>query len=177
MPSAFSHAFVAIAIGSSSDRIRLFKILLIGSICAAIPDLDAIGFQMGIPYDSLFGHRGITHSFFFSFFLALLVMKLFFTNEIIKGKKWVGLFLYFFLATASHPILDMFTNGGLGVALFAPFSNHRYFFTFRPVKVAPLSVEGFFTTRGWEVFKSELLWIWVPCIVYMLLVTTFRKRK
>lgn len=87
MPSAFSHAFVAIAIGSSSDRIRLFKILLIGSICAAIPDLDAIGFQMGIPYDSLFGHRGITHSFFFSFFLALLVMKLFFTNEIIKGKN------------------------------------------------------------------------------------------
>ncbi|MBK9026099.1 MAG: metal-dependent hydrolase [Saprospiraceae bacterium] len=72
MPSAFSHAFVAIAIGSSSDRIRIFKILLIGSICAAIPDLDAIGFQMGIPYDSLFGHRGITHSFFFSFFLALL---------------------------------------------------------------------------------------------------------
>jgi hypothetical protein len=32
-----------------------------------------------------------------------------------------------FLATAGHGLLDAMTNGGLGLAFFSPFDNHRYF--------------------------------------------------
>src|SRR5205085_8326895 len=104
---------------------------------------------------SLYGHRGITHSFFFAVLLSLLIMICFYRKQGIN-KGTILLFTYFFLSTAIHPILDAFTDGGLGVAFFAPFENSRYFFPFRPIKVSPISVSGFFTERGWYVFKSEL---------------------
>jgi inner membrane protein len=57
------------------------------------------------------------------------------------------------------------TNGGLGVAFFAPFNNQRYFFPFRPLLVSPIGVDPFFTTRGLKVIFSELVWIWFPSLV------------
>ena len=79
-----------------------------------------------------------------------------------NSSKWSRLYIYFFLSTVLHPLLDDCTDGGLGVALFSPFINERYFFGFRPIEVSPISVSGFFTQRGWEVFKSELYWVWLP---------------
>jgi inner membrane protein len=64
--------------------------------------------------------------------------------------------------TASHGALDALTNGGLGVAFFAPFDATRYFFPWRPVEVSPIGVAAFFSQRGLEVFVSELLWLWLP---------------
>jgi hypothetical protein len=46
--------------------------------------------------------------------------------------RWVR--PYFFVVTASHGALDAMTDGGLGIAFFAPFDNTRYFFPFRPIK-------------------------------------------
>lgn len=51
------------------------------------------------------------------------------------------------------------TNGGLGVAFFAPFSSARYFLPFRPIEASPISITAFFTYRGLEVLESEMLWI------------------
>jgi membrane-bound metal-dependent hydrolase YbcI (DUF457 family) len=59
--------------------------------------------------------------------------------------------------TASHGVLDAMTDGGLGIAFFAPFDNTRYFFPFRPVKVSPIGL-SFFSARGLDVIWSELLW-------------------
>jgi hypothetical protein len=39
---------------------------------------------------------------------------------------------FLFLATASHGILDAFTDGGRGIAFFAPFGTERYFFPHHP---------------------------------------------
>ncbi len=39
-------------------------------ICTEIPDLDAIGFWLGVPYKSFFGHRGFTHSIAFAVLLS-----------------------------------------------------------------------------------------------------------
>lgn len=177
MPSAFSHAFAAYVLGKTTKRENLLKLILVGAICAAIPDLDAIGFYYGIPYDSFLGHRGITHSILFSLLLAFLVVFVFYKREKPFSKKYTALVLYFFLATLSHPLLDMLTNGGLGVALFAPFTNERYFFPFRPIRVAPISVGGFFTSRGWEVFKSEFIWVWIPGLILLLIVQKIKKGK
>jgi inner membrane protein len=78
------------------------------------------------------------------------------------------LWLFLFLATASHGVLDAMTNGGLGVAFFAPFSDARYFFPWRPIVVSPISIRAFFGPRGLQVMWSEIGWIWAPSIVLFL---------
>ncbi len=174
MPSAFSHAASAIALGYSFTTREKVKMIIIGSLCSVLPDADVLSFQFGIPYKSMWGHRGITHSFFFAAALAIFVMLIFYRKTPL-GSLWKMLFLYFFLATSLHPLLDAFTNGGLGVAFFAPFNNERYFFPWRPIKVSPLSASAFFTSRGIQIIKSEFVWIWFPSIIFMIAV--FIKRK
>jgi inner membrane protein len=90
--------------------------------------------------------------------VGVLVSTLFFSRAEVPGWK---LILYFAAVTFSHPLLDMLTNGGLGVALLAPFSNERFFFPWRPVQVSPIGA-GFFSERGVAVILSELVWIWIP---------------
>ena len=58
--------------------------------------------------------------------------------------------------------MDTLTNGGLGVALFAPFSNERYFFPWTPIVVSPFGVGNFLSERGVRVILSELKWVWLP---------------
>jgi inner membrane protein len=177
MPSAFSHAFSAIALGSAFRNKKSFsKMIIIGAVCSVIPDLDVIAFQFGIPYASMWGHRGITHSFFFAFLLSLIVMWAFYKSTTSR-KEWIVLYIYFFSATALHPLLDALTNGGLGVALFSPFNNERYFFSYRPISVSPVSISGFFTERGWRILKSEFFWIWIPSIAFLLVNLFIRKSR
>jgi inner membrane protein len=75
---------------------------------------------------------------------------------------WWVLIAHFFLVTASHGMLDAITNGGLGVAFFAPFDNSRHFFSWRPVLVSPIGIVPFFSRYGLDVLISELVWIWLP---------------
>jgi inner membrane protein len=137
----------------------------LAAICSILPDADTLGFWLGVPYDSTFGHRGFTHSFLFAAIIGLLVVELFFSDAPRFSREWWTLALFFFLATASHTLLDMTTNGGLGVALFSPFSNERYFLPWRPVKVSPIGVASFFSARGIAVIVSEMLWIWLLATV------------
>jgi inner membrane protein len=168
MASAFSHAIAAVAIGKASFIKRVdWKFWLLGMFCAVIPDADAIGYKLGVPYESMFGHRGFTHSFLFALLLAIAVVFVFYKNEKPFTKRWITFIGFFFLATASHPILDAMTTGGLGVAFFSPFDTTRYFFPFRPVKVSPIAVSQFFSEWGWQVIKSELVWVWAPSFVVM----------
>ncbi len=166
MASAFAHAIASVAIGKVSFIERVdWKFWLLGVFCAVVPDADAIGFKLGVPYESLWGHRGITHSFFFAALLALVVTYFFYGQEKTGSKGWLALWAFFFCATASHPVLDAMTTGGLGVAFFAPFHNERYFFPFRPIKVSPISVSKFFTARAWVILSSEFIWVWIPSLL------------
>jgi inner membrane protein len=72
----------------------------------------------------------------------------------------LGLFL--FLATGSHGVLDAMTDGGLGVAFLAPFSSERWFLPWRPIRVSPIGIAAFFSTRGRAVLESELWVVWLP---------------
>ena len=87
------------------------------------------------------------------------------------------MWIYFFLATASHGFLDSMTDGGLGVAFFAPFDNRRYFLSWTPIRVSPIGIGRFFTSRGYAVLQSELLWIWVPSGVLIGSALFLRRRK
>jgi inner membrane protein len=172
MPSAFSHAIVAIAIGRVFEPKQTpWWYWALGAGLSAAPDLDVIGFHYGIHYGDVMGHRGFTHSLFFAALLAGLVTMAFIGQSRISCWR---LFFYFFLATASHGILDAMTNGGLGVAFFSPFSNGRYFFSFRPIKVSPIGVGRFFSAKGLAIIRSEAIWLWIPSAAIFLGLTLVR---
>ena len=88
-----------------------------------IPDLDVVGFRFGIHYGDFLGHRGFTHSLAFAIFLAGSVLIFAFSRGVSDLSR-PALWVYLFLATASHGFLDAMTDGGLGVALFAPSTTH-----------------------------------------------------
>ncbi len=167
MASAFSHAIVALAMGKAFQNKELsWRELFLGALCSVAPDLDVIGFHFGIQYGDVWGHRGLTHSVVFAALLAGSLVALWY-----QGKPAVaitGLFLYFFLCTASHGVLDAMTNGGLGVAFFSPFNTTRYFFPVRPVVVSPIGVSEFFSAYGVRILASEAIWIWLPSGVALL---------
>jgi inner membrane protein len=175
VPSAITHAVAAAAIGSIMVPGRRGLIAL-GAICSAVPDADVVGFRFGISYGDLLGHRGLTHSIAFAALLAAAV-------------TWVGisrrgqpvatdrLYFFLFLATVSHGLLDALTNGGLGVAFFAPFSADRFFFPWRPIVVSPISIRRFFSGGGLAVIASELFVVWIPATAIWLAGRAVRHRR
>ena len=137
---------------------------LLSIACSVIPDADAIGFSFGIPYGHFLGHRGLFHSPFFGLLLSLFIVGIFFRATATFSRRWWVYAFYFFMLTASHGILDAFTNGGLGIALLSPFDNTRYFFPWTPIQVSPIGARAFFTNRGLMALRSELIWIWLPLV-------------
>lgn len=138
-----------------------------------LPDADAVGFAFGVRYGSMWGHRGFTHSIVFALLVGLVV-GMFAFGKLPTAKDRLKLVLYFVLITLSHPLLDALTNGGSGVALFAPFSAERYFFPWRPIEVSPIGMR-FFGERGLEVIASEVIWIWLPALLICLTAWIYRK--
>ncbi len=147
-----------------------------------LPDADAIAFVVGIPYGSMLGHRGITHSIAFCALSGLVAGMIAsvkphgqFRSVKPHGQfRGTVLILYFTLVTLSHPLLDAMTNGGRGVALFAPLSDARYFAPWRPIEVSPIGIR-FFSERGLEVLASEIVWVWLPAVLIFVVVRAFRK--
>lgn len=147
---------------------------LLSVFCAVIPDADVIGFSFGIRSRDLFGHRGLSHSLLFALGLGLFVGLVFFKDTQRLTRDWWALVSYFTLVTASHGVLDALTDGGPGVAFFAPFDNTRYFFPWRPIEVSPLRVEAFLGARGRAVLVSEIKWLWLPCGVLFVAILLWR---
>ena len=165
MPTVFSHPAIPLAVrvatGGAVTSRRLLATAAIGSV---VPDLDAIGFLAGVPYGSLWGHRGLTHSLAFAVVLALLALP--FASRLGATRGWT--FALVFLATASHGVLDALTDAGLGVAFFAPFSDRRYFFPWRPLATSPIGLTEVFSPSEWHVFGWELAIVWVPSLLVAL---------
>ncbi|MEQ9502557.1 MAG: metal-dependent hydrolase [Deltaproteobacteria bacterium] len=139
--------------GPSDQRVgRTFLFL---TALSFLPDLDVVAFAFGIPYAHDFGHRGATHSFAFAIIVGCITWA------------WGGrqrLAVAAGLVTASHAVLDAFTDGGLGVALLWPLSSERFFFPWRPLPVAPIG-HHFLSGRGLTVALTEVLLL-SPLIVY-----------
>jgi len=141
------------------------KLWILSYLCSILPDVDIIMFAFGFGYSHMFGHRGITHSLTFAFIVGISVTVVFFRQPSSSSKQFWGLTFFFFLITASHGILDAVTNGGLGIAFFAPFDNTRYFLPYRPIQVSPIGIIPFFSAWGQRVLLSEIIWVGLPCVV------------
>ncbi len=71
MPTMLSHPAVPLAARLGLDRELIARRLLALAIfCSMLPDVDVIGFWLGVPYGSWFRHRGFTHSLTFAALLA-----------------------------------------------------------------------------------------------------------
>lgn len=169
MASIFGHVAVSTAIGLAffPKQVRPLTLVVAG-FCAFAPDLDVLAFRYGIPYTSQWGHRGWTHSLAF----ALVVGGLIGILSKYSLKRWGqnaesittgnNLTAWMVISMATHPLLDMLTNGGRGCALWWPFSADRIFFPFRPIQVSPITASDFFSPWGLEVLASEVIWIGFP---------------
>jgi inner membrane protein len=170
LPTIFTHAAIGLSGGKifslkkQSGKFWFFAFLL-----PILPDADSITFLFNIPYWHDFGHRGFFHSLFFALMVSLLVMLLFFKEDQLLSKSWFARWIFFFIITASHGILDAFTNGGLGIALLAPLDNTRYFFPYRPIPVSPIGINSFLSNWGAGVLLAEIVCMWIPLIIIVYL--------
>jgi inner membrane protein len=140
-----------------------------------LPDADVIGLRLGVPYGGMLGHRGLTHSLIFACVVGLAAAVPFGVG--VRPWERFQIALCIAVATASHGILDAFTDGGRGVAFFAPFDATRYFFPETPIKVAPLAAHTFFSQRGLSVLASEFVWAWCPTLLVTGIVIAVRSLK
>jgi inner membrane protein len=161
-----SHALIPLTLGAILPRqVAPWRLIAAGMLCAMLPDADVIGFKLGIAYTSALGHRGFTHSILFAAVLALGLS--------LAPWRWqarrLHVFLFLFVATASHGVLDAMTTGGEGVEFFWPFDEQRYFLPWQFIRVSPIGLGNFINGRGLEVIYSELQTIWLPCGLLILL--------
>lgn len=177
MASLVTHAFTAVALGKTLTAGKLpprFWVLAVAS--SLLPDADGIGFAVGVQYGDLLGHRGLSHSLAFALAWSFAAMALVNFQDIVRGSRtWWMLVALLFAVTASHGVLDALTNGGLGVAFFAPFDGTRHFFRWRPLIVSPISFDRFFSGWGGAVLWSELKFVWLPLAVLWLLGSVTRR--
>ena len=176
MPSIFSHPAVALGLAPIFQRFGVPRVMLgLGAFCTIVPDFDVIGFAFGINYRDVFGHRGFTHSLLFAAILSGILTQVFLQNR--EDASRPASLTFLFLCTASHGVFDALTNGGLGVAFFAPFDNTRYFFPWRPIQVSPLGVGQFFSRWGALVILTEIIWMWIPALLIAITTVAIQRRK
>jgi inner membrane protein len=173
MPTIFTHAVVPLALGLALGQKKISpRLIAAGMFVAIVPDFDTVAFKLGIAYADQFGHRGASHSLLFALAIGLCGAVI---APWLRTTRWRAL-LWLTFCTASHPLLDALTNGGLGVALLWPWSHERLFAPWRPIAVSPIGA-GFFSLRGLSVLWSELLWVCAPLGLLTLPIAGLRKYR
>lgn len=166
MPTVLTHLAVPIAATVTLGSRRIPPAALAAGLLAAVaPDLDGIVFYLGIAHGGMMGHRGVTHTLLFALLLGLLGAW----HAPRWGMKRAAGYAWITLCTLSHPLLDMMTNGGGGIALLWPLEPARQFLAWRPIEVSPISLQRLLSPRGGVVLRSELLYVWLPLMAAALL--------
>ncbi len=175
--SAPTHALIGAAIGllagtwvaPESPRLRRW-LPAWAALAAVLPDADVI-LHAWVAYSHPFGHRGAFHSIGFYLLFAT-------ASAALAGPRaqraLIGVTT--FSALLSHSLLDMLTNGGLGIALFWPLDGTRRFLPWRPIPVSPIGIARFFGAWGVRVLRVELAFA-LPLFAGALLLRTAIERR
>lgn len=177
MPTIFSHAILSTALGAAYATEPMPKrFWFLAAMCSVLPDFDVLAFNLGIPYRSVWGHRGFTHSLLFAVLAGCVIAWTAFRQEesVTMKRSRTSLAIFFSVATISHLALDSLTNGGLGVAALWPFENARYFAPWRPIRVSPIGAD-FFSAYGMQVLANEIVWIWLPALALVAATKLFQR--
>jgi inner membrane protein len=143
--ASLSHLVVGFAAARVHDGAFRWRTMVALGTFALLPDVDVNAFRFDVPYDAPFGHRGATHSICFALLAGIVAWLL--------TRRWRST-LALFAVVLSHPLLDALTDGGLGVALFWPLTDVRYFAPWTPIPVAPIGM-GMLSARGAYVLLVE----------------------
>lgn len=120
MPLPVAHGLIGASVVAALlplSRSRIAKPLLLGAVLGISPDLD-----YALNWFRISGggwHHGFTHSIPFAFVVGLLTI-------IVAREFKVRSFFVFTAAYASHTLLDYLITESQGVALWWPFTDHRY---------------------------------------------------
>ena len=106
----------------AKDKTKQFSALVIGALAGMAPDLDILIQSTDDPLLFLEFHRQFTHSLIFIPFGALLCALVFYPFAK-KKLSFAQIYLFSFLAYATHGLLDACTS--YGTQLLWPFSNER----------------------------------------------------
>jgi inner membrane protein len=170
MATIYTHAVVGLGLAkvfTGRPMRGLFWVL--AGFLPIIPDFDSFSTAA---YGSFWGHRGFTHSLIFALAIGLCAAGL--TYRLFRTKFWL-LALFFFVITATHPLLDACTNGGFGIPFFWPVSEHR-FGPWGPIQVADIGFEwpNPWTSRS---IRTELWWVWLPTGIMVGATIAYRRYK
>lgn len=148
----------------------------LAAMCSVLPDFDVLAFNLGIPYRSVWGHRGFTHSALFAVLAGCVIAWTAFRQEelVTMKRSRISLAIFFSVAMMSHLALDSLTNGGLGVAALWPVETARYFAPWRPIRVSPIGAD-FFSAYGMMVLVDEIIWIWLPAVTLVAVAKLFHR--
>jgi inner membrane protein len=156
-------------------RLRLSKRLIVtGMAFAMLPDADVItGRAFDIPHTHDFGHRGATHTLLFALLVAATAMLF---AESFRARRG-AVFLFLVLATLSHPVADMLTQGGKGIMILWPLEDARFKFLAHPIQASPVGFKAIETGVLWSVLWSEIRWLLLPAVFVAFMARLARKRR
>jgi len=161
MPSLLGHAVAGLAITTAFHRDRLpRRTWALAAFCAVAPDLDWFVSLLPLHRGHVLNHRGVSHSLFAAVLLATVVFFLAIRRDQRRGDLWLCLTV----SALSHGLLDALTAGGVGVALFMPFSATRWACLWQPGHVAPLPLGRDHTYAFLASLWAEALWIGIPAL-------------
>lgn len=177
MATAFTHAVVGGLLGGAAPRaLPRARLAVTAALLAVLPDLDVVAFSLGIPYAHPLGHRGLSHSLVFAVVAGALGAAAV-LGRAAFSRAGVAATAVLAVATASHGLLDAFTDAGLGVGFFVPFSDARFFFPVRPLATSPIGVEAFFSGPALRILGNEIVWVWLPVLAGAALLLQLRRRR
>lgn len=165
MASPWAHALAGAAVGAFYQGPERRRVVTLAAICAVLPDLDLIGWPLGVPFQAPLGHRGLTHSIPVAALLGIAAAWGFLRMLPMRERMTAAVILI--LATVTHGVLDaMTTYSPTGPAFWAPFSNARYRFLW-----TPLGGGGGFKTA----FDQEALYVCLPAIAVIMGIEWWRR--
>lgn len=168
MPS-IGHIAVGMAAGRTAEpggRLSWrWMLWFVALSCAA--DLDFAFVALGAPYNSLWGHRGVSHSLVAALLAGVATAWV--------ARRWrrgaVGAGVAGFLVYASHIVFDCLNVGSLGVPWFWPLTSVYYTLPWHPIPAVE-SARDFLTPAGIPVLAAEAL-LFAPFWLYGLLAPRF----
>lgn len=167
MASPWAHALAGAAVGALYQGPERRRVMTLAAICAVAPDLDLIGWPLGVPFEAPLGHRGLTHSIPFAMLIGVAAAGAFLRMLPSRDRVIAGVALI--LATATHGVLDALTTySPTGPAFWAPFSNARYRFLW-----TPLTGGGGARTS----FGLEALYVCLPALAVIVAVEWWRRAR
>ena len=135
------------------------------------PNLDGLTHHFfGVGVNSIYGHRGLSHSFV----IAVAVGPFVACFHRMMRVEYVRAFVVIGAAVASHGLLDMMTDGGTAVAYWWPMSSARYFADWRPIHNVAIHRHNYLGV-GIIRLLSEIRQVVVPMMLAAILVRFARQ--